>query len=63
MSNLSTKITINVLKHHVKDLLDVTETARVKKWALEKWTWQAGHETEGLLAIGVKRCFCNALQR
>ncbi|MDF5730046.1 MAG: hypothetical protein PUP92_19035 [Rhizonema sp. PD38] len=35
MFNLSTKTTINVLKHHVKGLLEVTDTALVKKWALE----------------------------
>ena len=35
MFDLSTKITIHVLRHHVKDLLDVTDTALVKKWALE----------------------------
>ncbi len=34
MSNLSSKTTIGVIKHNVKELLGMTDTALVKKWAI-----------------------------
>lgn len=48
MSHLSTKTTIGVIKHNVKDLLGVKDTALVKKWAIEN----------GLGKLDMRRKYC-----
>ena len=54
MSNISTKTTIGVIKHNVKELLGMTDTALVKKWAFLASVREVGHELEVQLAVGTE---------
>lgn len=48
LSKSSHRTTIGVLRHNVKDLLQVTDTALVKKWAL----------AHGLGKLDMRRKYC-----
>lgn len=48
MFNHSTKTTIGVIKHNVKELLGMRDTALVKKWAIE----------HGLGRLDMRRKYC-----